>query len=245
MTATKERGIIFTADSIRAILDGRKRMTRRLVNPQPYAGKSPGEWFQASQRGTFTYHNVADADEGTHCFRPVGDWLLESCPFHIGQRPYVKEAYRIHGGTDARIEYCAGGVMPLDTPELVEAGALADTLTRKSAEDAVAGRRVAPVKRSPLFMPRSFSRIMLEVTAVKCERLQEISEADAVAEGMDGEYAKFVDGKMVSVGHRDPRTPVEQFAARWDQINGKKTGCDWSSSPFVYAVSFVVIEPEQ
>jgi len=78
--------------------------------------------------------------------------------------------------------------------------------------------------KPPMFMPRAWSRITLEVTGVRVERLQEISEADAVAEGMT----------MIGPAALANRT---SFARLWDAINAKR-GYPWASNPWVWVVEF-------
>jgi hypothetical protein len=80
--------------------------------------------------------------------------------------------------------------------------------------------------RPSIFMPRSAARITLEITGVRVERLQEISEADAMAEGVDWkDYAGLAS-----------KTAKKLYAQLWDSINGKKH--PWSSNPWVWVISF-------
>lgn len=228
-TSSKIRVIIFTADSVRAIIAGVKTQTRRLVKSLIGVDQfTRVERHEGGWRTCRDYCPGGNPSEGVY----QAYSLVFRSPFRVGQRLYVKESYRIHIGADPRIEYCAGGVMECDTFGKIVDAACADTLTPADAEAVMRGEKLIPRKRSPLFMPRSFSRITLEVTAVKCERLQEISKSDVIAEGIEG-----LDD--VHAGWN------QQFAARWDEINGNKTGCDWASSPFVFAVSSVVVKPEQ
>jgi hypothetical protein len=91
------------------------------------------------------------------------------------------------------------------------------------------------VWRSPLFMPRWASRLTLEVTDVRVERLQEISEEDARAEGV--QPAPFC-----KAGRPNGMEHVEAFENLWESINGKVF--PWSSDPPVWVVSFRRVEPE-
>ena len=86
---------------------------------------------------------------------------------------------------------------------------------------------------SPLFMPRAASRITLRVTSVRVERVQAISEADAIAEGI--EMFDNVDVGIV----RNTFGPKAAFAIAWDQINSKRAS--WASNPWVWAVAFEVV----
>jgi hypothetical protein len=74
-----------------------------------------------------------------------------------------------------------------------------------------------------IYMPREFSRITLEITDVRVERLQEIEENDALCEGIPPPH--------------DDLWPTEAFHELWDSINAKR-GCPWTSNPFVWVLSF-------
>ena len=82
--------------------------------------------------------------------------------------------------------------------------------------------------RSPIQMPRWASRITLEITEVRVQRLQEISEEDARAEGI----RSAANGATVLLGS----TPIEAFAALWDSVNAKRA--PWASNPWAWAISF-------
>lgn len=169
----KERGIIFTGESVRAILDGRKTQTRRVC---------------LGAREQSTAH----------------DWHPSRCPYGVpGDRLYVKETW-------AQSEATAGIVYRADA-ETVEG---------------------VYKWRSSMFMPRWASRITLEVVAVRVERLQEIIEADAKAEGVtpfeyDPEGDCWTDSKDV---HRSA------FEYLWDSINRERA--PWASNPWVFVISF-------
>ena len=86
--------------------------------------------------------------------------------------------------------------------------------------------------RPSIHMPRWASRITLEITDVRVERLQDISEADAVAEGCKPIRPELVlDGLIVRLG----RSAVEEFRLVWEQIHG---GGSWEKNPFVWVVTF-------
>lgn len=101
--------------------------------------------------------------------------------------------------------------------------------------------------RPSFFMPRALSRIQLEITDVRSQQLQEISEDDAVAEGMKptavltvGRTMEVVAGDMFSC----PVMPAkEHFKFLWDGINGEREGCAWHENPFVWVVSFRRLRP--
>lgn len=90
-------------------------------------------------------------------------------------------------------------------------------------------------KRPSIHMPRWASRILLEVTAVRVERLQDISDADAQAEGID-EWSK---GAMSLEGHAH-WAPIDKFELLWNSINGAGS---WGANPWVWVVEFRRVEP--
>lgn len=101
---------------------------------------------------------------------------------------------------------------------------------------------IAPAEirwRSPMFMPRWASRLTLEVTAVRVERVQDISEADAEAEGVDW----IRDSSRVRVPGQDSRRPtaVECYRWLWNQLNAAR-GFPWSANPWVWSVTFRRVE---
>ena len=84
-----------------------------------------------------------------------------------------------------------------------------------------------------IHMPKKYARIWLEVTGVRVERVQEISHADAVAEGY-----KECEPNNYGTGSR----ARDWFACLWDSINGKKNGCSWAENPWVWIVEFKRVE---
>jgi len=82
-------------------------------------------------------------------------------------------------------------------------------------------------------MPRKFSRITLELTAVRVQRVQEISGADAIAEGIDlsNQHDSHLEANQRYV-----------FGRLWDSINGKRAGCAWADNPWVWCLSFKRVE---
>ncbi|WP_201766957.1 hypothetical protein [Chrysiogenes arsenatis] len=87
-------------------------------------------------------------------------------------------------------------------------------------------------------MPRWASRITLEVTNVRVERLQDISDVDAIAEGCDDTH--ITETHPPSQAFRKP-TPREAFRVLWDSIYGKKDGCPWVDNPLVWVIEFKVL----
>lgn len=91
--------------------------------------------------------------------------------------------------------------------------------------------------RPSIFMPRSASRITLEITSVRVERLQDITEKDIIAEGVTVDVA----AKMTGIPWSSLPTLHHAWEAGWDFINGKRA--PWASNPWVWVISFRRVQP--
>lgn len=194
----KERPILFSAPMVQALLEGRKTQTRRIVKPQP-------EW--AKYGAMFWKHKVAMIHVHACPHGKPGDrlWVKETHAF-IWPDEYEPENLK-----DCNIEYRSdtdGKALPGDWPE-------------ESRDDPE-----RPKWRPSIFMPRWASRILLEITAVRVERLQDISEDDAIAEGC------FALGDCEC-------TAVRQYRDLWESINGTTS---WGANPWVWVVEFRRVE---
>ena len=211
----KERPIPFRDDMVRAILAGRKTQTRRVVKPQPTALVSG--WSDGAEPGDVVIlqpaswpHRLAESKGRNK--RAAGDLTPTriACPYgEPGDLLWVKETWceSFAWDDDSRNGYCYRATN--DGPE--------------------PGRW-----KSSRYMPRSASRITLEVVAVRCERVQSITADDARAEGPpDVENNTW---PTVADYH-----PVEAFASLWDEINAKR-GHPWDANPWVWVVEFRVLE---
>lgn len=208
----KERPILFSGPMVRAILAGTKTQTRRAVKPQP-----PQETI-----GISIYHHP---DHRPHFWANDGASLLEwsqPCPYGArGDRLYVRETWQHenspHGPyqADAQVFYRADYLDDLHGPD---------------GEKSPAGKY--RTWRPSIHMPRSASRILLEVSSVHVERLQDISEADARAEGAPSSHPS-IDRISREYGYED--FPRSWYAQLWDQINGAGA---WASNPWVWVVEF-------
>lgn len=214
----KERPILFSAPMVRALLSGAKTQTRRVVKPQPtklIAGLScipvhihPDDW--AWSLGAPGCSVVSCKPNG-----PDG-WALENSPYgQPGERLWVKETIRKTG------EFPDGYA----TSEYVADGA-------PTVADAWPWQRRTLVS---IHCPRGLSRINLEIVSVRVERLQSISEVDAIAEGLDfvpdGAAAHGIKGLATSWSN-DPR---KSYRALWESINGPGS---WEANPWVWVVEF-------
>jgi hypothetical protein len=197
----RERPILFSAPMIRALLDGTKSQTRRHLKLQPDT-QHDGEpyWYVGGYR-VWGYRPPTVVP-----LRAGGNPL--PCPYGgLGDKLWVREAWR----TDPRFDYLPPRDLdPAVAPIQYEAGPHADVLGGKL--------------RPSMFMPRWASRITLEITNVRVERLQDISDTDALFEGVCR-----VETPTGFGGY------AEAYRALWEQINGPGA---WAANPWVWAVSF-------
>lgn len=214
---------------VRALLEGRKTQTRRVLKPCGECAGQPmfpeyanGERIGDTSKPDFV--DLTDNNEGVPLF-------LGSSPYCPGDLLYVRESFARSADQvsdshmDTSLVYAADGVPALDngTPK--------------------------PWKPS-IHMPRRYSRLTLEVTSVKVERLQDISEDDAKAEGM-----AFFDHGVDRYGRQSPGwhwdafeiakgadycldTARFAFGNLWEHLNHKRA--PWASNPWIVALTFTV-----
>lgn len=223
----KERPILFTDAMVRAILEGRKTQTRRLVKPQPVGRIDPV--FSYGSHGlevAFGPENLR-SDGGPkwwrHRYGSCGDYLyVRECwaRFHIDQ-----DSHELVYRADTKIGDCI--------PTMVR-------------------------WRPSIHMPRSVSRILLEVTGVRVERVQEITKDDAIAEGVTQRGNLYcmdwspvgkplagmetVQGEpyLITDEYIANDNPGGAFATYWDNINGDAS---WDANPWVWVVEFKRLQP--
>ena len=208
----KERPILFSAPMVRAILAGTKTQTRRAVN-LPADAKHVCYWAPPSGRSESGY-----ADPGVNYWTPdpAGETdsnHLNPCPYgQPGDRLWVREAWKAHTTFD---HLPPRGIPRSHVWYMADEGYKAESRYRHAR-----------------FMPRWASRILLDVTAVRVERLQDISEADAVAEGCKPIRPELVQDGLIA---RPGRSAVEEFRPVWEEIHGEGS---WDANPFVWVVTF-------
>jgi len=223
-TKPKERPILFSAPMVRAILDGRKTVTRRPVK---------ADWVQ-SERAPI---NTAP---GLFHFWCSGEHV---CPYgEPGQRLWVRETWYCDHDDVMRGPYLKPD--DLDVSEAREDGTLvyaADGLTPYEADQ--------PIWKPSIHMPRWASRILLEITDVRVERLQDISDGQAVDEGLVWEGVKDGQAYWNHTDHRYPPGSHQQFSVSGtDAVSAfrnlwKSTGGDWDANPWVWVVEFKRVQP--
>ena len=208
----KERGMIFNGEMVRAILGGRKTQTRRIVKPQPELTKNSGfSWNGA------LYGAGSDDRETNRNFAHI------KCPHgKPGDRIWVRETWAEAGAGAPDLKLYRANY-PAHVPTHYE--------NVPPAED---------VRWTPsIHMPRWASRILLEITDVRVERLNDISEEDARAEGI-------IDGGCLNCGEPEPcgcanpePDATDAFAYLWQSIYGQE---NWNANPWVWVIEFKRIE---
>lgn len=190
----KERPILFSGAMVRAILDDKKTQTRRVMKPQPRVE------LDGADKG-WRYYERAQQVYAFRIDEPIAFPLaiLYASPYGTtGDRLWVRETWDDYGTVEPMIVYRADYAGENNCP-------------------------VNPRWRPSIHMPRWASRLLLENVAVRVERLQDISDADILAEGFP----------------EDPPSYAEGFAAKWNEINPKHP---WEGNPWVWVVEFKRIE---
>lgn len=232
----KERPIIFNGEMVRAILDGRKTQTRRVVREQLTAD------IHKEVEGTSPVDRWARMGNGWYPSNQYGEtWMNVNplrCPYGVpGDRLYVRETW---GALWPDMES-----VPLEGCNIVYRADLPPGCTDYPGEwpeDEARGNPDAPKWRPSIHMPKWAARIWLEVTGVRVERLQGISEVEALAEGCSRRISVDSMGNVWdadAIG-RDG-SYRDCFVLLWNEINAKR-GYGWDENPFVWVVSFRVIE---
>jgi hypothetical protein len=213
-----ERPILFSAAMVRAILAGEKTQTRRALTPQPDLVGARGAEVKAAvlpQDKTRTRRGGLALDPWAEAVftRKDGEIVARyGCPYGVpGDRLWVKETFWVEGDDQAVCFYAA-------------------TDPRSSSH-----------LKPSIFMPRSLSRILLEVKSVRVERVQDISEEDARAEGCG--TASVLDDEVDPPAIR--KGPFScGFCKTWDSINAKR-GFGWDTNPWVWVIEFKRIDGKE
>ena len=209
--------MIFNAEMVRALLDGRKTQTRRPIKWKETRFTEIGEREDGSK-----WPWSEDAEHACDFWHP--------CPFGaVGDRIWVREAFRVHSRAT-------------DVATLVYKASERNSWTEQTRRVpvAVCNKPATPEKWTPsLHMPRWASRILLEITDVRVERLNAISEEDARAEGI-------IDGGCLNCGEPEPCGCVnpepdatDAFAYLWQSIYGQES---WNANPWVWVIEFKRVE---
>ncbi|MBO2025454.1 hypothetical protein J4733_06120 [Klebsiella pneumoniae] len=236
MTKITERGMIFNAEMVRALLSGRKTQTRRIIKPQPEAtlsGSLSGKWLSRPLNGLLL---PKIEDIAIHCpFGAVGDriWVRET--WGVVSHELMRMVESNHGRQTGRLRLfmkCRlATAITLVTPFM--------QLMAISPGDDDGYEDGRSCWKPSIHMPRAASRILLEITTVRVERLNAISEEDARAEGI-------IDGGCLNCGEPEPcgcanpePDATDAFAYLWQSIYGQE---NWNANPRVWVIYFERIE---
>ena len=200
----KETGLIFKVPLVRAILEGRKTQTRRVAKPVKHPDLG----------NLYTPGALLREHEPQHV-------INRACPYgQPGDRIYVRETWR-----------GVVNIAPPDSYEYAVARYVPDQEHCRRVEYAATQEADGEPWRPAIHMPKWAARIWLEITGVRVERLQEISEADALAEG-----ARFELASIDSVRIGATASFLSGFRNIWES-----TGGDWDANPWVWAIDFKVL----
>ena len=195
--------MIFNAEMVRALLDGRKTQTRRPIKWKQTRFTEIGEREDGSK-----WPWSEDAEHACDFWHP--------CPFGaVGDRIWVREAFRVHSRAT-------------DVATLVYKASERNSWTEQTRRVpvAVCNKPATPEKWTPsLHMPRWASRILLEITGVRVERLRSMSQDDARAEGV--------------IAASGPMEAGLAFRELWDSIYGAE---NWLANPWVWVIEFKHVE---
>lgn len=221
----KQRPIILSAPMVRAILDGRKTMTRQIVKPQPYPNgyRFDGRDILCHIDDLPPSAMLMDVGRGKNRYTTsnLEGWEAH-CPYgQPGDRLWVRETF-LHDPAD----YCWEASVSIPVRPAM-------TIYRADADPTGVG---TAGWKSPIHMPRSLSRITLEIESVRVERLQDISEADAMAEGAYPPPA----GTDDDGAHFNAGTHRVGFLLMWQQINAADS---WPANPWVWVLAFKRVMP--
>lgn len=225
-----DKGIIFSAAMVRALLDGRKTQTRRLLNSvrvfrthesPPYTLK--GEHLERALQNAAGMRRVArtgwtwEADAYEWQAPAERTWWMANVAYAPGDRLYVREA---HGFNHYKY---AEGKAPTERPDDLPDDHISYLATESDSEIANELRY-----RPSIHMPRWASRMWLAVTDVRVQRLQECSEGDALAEGID---------RILYPETGEWGWPQRRYAELWDSLHTAE-GERWQDNPWIVAVTF-------
>lgn len=229
----RERPILFAGPMVRAILNGEKTVTRRVMKPQPTPSNMGGHSWPCPIHQTML-HVEQELQNGEGIWGGLAD---SACPHGApGDRLWVREAWV----ADAQVDLIAPRELSQGEPIWYPA----DGHLRQTGCSMMSRGKCRP----SIHMPRWASRILLEITAVRVERLQDISDDQARAEGLRWHSLYKQWGGVESHPASRPECPqwrwyedpITAFRQLWESINGAGS---WDANPWVWVVEFKRITP--
>ena len=230
-TTTKELPILFNAEEVNAVLEGRKTQTRRVIKTTGEAAKYTRKPLPAS--GRLIYKNGGAWDDSALPTVPIA-----KCPYgKVGDRLWVWETWQAFSPDEnfRPMEECKIIYRATDNHPGYCASEYAEVMNLKHNSPIYDMDIVYPW-RSPTHMPRWASRITLEITDIRVERVQDITEQDAIAEGAfpSGSWGHLSEKEVSAMNLGSCRCA---FANIWN-LNNEKRGFGWTANPYVWCLAF-------
>ncbi|AMC34786.1 hypothetical protein VN23_09270 [Janthinobacterium sp. B9-8] len=224
----KERPILFNAAMVNAILAGNKTQTRRVVKRQPPSGHQWQGWVLDS---------TCSADVGSATWARgdgplMQDVIRAHCPLgKVGDRLWLREAFgEVYDWCDhPEMPGCPTERWHLDWKYRADG-----EVNRQELDGAFTGWKPS------IHMPRAASRITLEITAIRVERLKDISEQDARAEGCEASGWMPSYSNPDNAGCDESLSAADNFCDLWQSIYGPES---WGTNPWVWVIEFKRITP--
>jgi hypothetical protein len=214
----REHPILFNDAMVRAILAGQKTQTRRVIKGAPCNKEA---YLLGLHQPTMTWGIHRDVEDDG------GVWKGQ-CPFgQPGDRLWVRETFCcVHGQP-----HLGGLPHPSDLVHF-----------RADMNAAAVELSILKAWKPSIHMPRAYCRNLLDIAVVRIERLQDISEADAIAEGIEGGN-RWLHGwrnYFIDTDAHGWTSPIDSFRSLWGSINGPAS---WSANPWVWVVEFKRVKP--
>ncbi|WP_170312075.1 hypothetical protein [Kosakonia quasisacchari] len=237
--------MFFNDEMVRAILDGRKTQTRRLMKVQPESNQlGLLRIANSTKRNDIgKYHWAESNATGTHARSK-----LFSCPFgYVGDRIWVRETFSCIGNEDDHPVDAHGNLCSREDAQRIYRASAIQKPQNYGLWTSPDGFDFEGAWTPSIHMPRWASRITLEITGVRVERLNSISEQDALAEGIrrrdstpvtDPAYCNYLAANLNDVQEWFDR-PSDSFISLWQSIYGAES---WQHSPWVWVIEFRRIE---
>ena len=209
--------ILFNTEMVKAILEGRKTVTRRVVKPSQYMGLEKNiEPKESVERAIYRYKGITDYDVVNMSFKP---------PYQVNDILYVRETWQNWSCTECDWECVPDNGSGFCT--------MPKYLYKATDEETDKGWKPS------IHMPKEAARLFLRVTGVRVERLQDITEVQATKEGCKAGSFEYK-GAVWGQEDTDEWTAVEDFANVW-QLTIKKDQLDtygWCANPYVWVIEF-------
>jgi hypothetical protein len=243
----KETGILFSAPMVHALLAGCKAQTRRVCKPAEDAGLS----YVVGIRDPRDLDQRPLEVQGSGWFGDeAGDVQFRSPYGRPGDHLWVRETFFAYGRWEIRYSEKEKRDEWRFVDMTLECGWTYQYAADNPDLPLAKGRSVTPgwCKRPAIHMPRVASRIQLKVIGVRVERLQDLSDADAVAEGIDRAENGFSNGPSYRdyslPDSRDTAdwftSPTDSYRTLWGRINGPGS---WEANPWIWVVEFRRVKP--